>query len=146
MRAINTWFSSHKDAILITDKTRDIEEFAYSFVDHQRLRMEIFTFPDVFRAVAVGVEPMLSENLFNNLKDTTLEFVKEHRIKYFVFSRESISKNKKLLEQLSQVGVKSYVYHVNFQAGKNEKYTVEYELGAVYGMYADDWNFEAVEK
>jgi glycerophosphoryl diester phosphodiesterase len=143
MRAINTWFSSHKDAVLITDKTRDIEEFANSFVDQQRLRMEIFTFPDVLIATSVGVEPMLSENLLNNLKDKTLEYVKEQDIKYFVFSRESISKNRKLLEQLSQVGVKTYVYHVNFQAGKNEKYVVEYELGSVYGMYADDWNFKA---
>nr|WP_262889024.1 hypothetical protein [Nonlabens sp. Ci31] len=39
--------------------------------------------------------------------------------------------------------MKTYVYHVNFQAGKNEKYVVEYELGSVYGMYADDWNFKA---
>lgn len=143
MRAINTWFSSHKDAVLITDKTSDIEQFANSFVDQQRLRMEIFTFPDVLIAVRTGVEPMLSENLLNNLKDTALEYVKEHHIKYVVFSRESISKNSKLLKQLTQVGVKSYVYHVNFQAGKNEKYVVEYELGSVYGMYADDWNFKA---
>jgi hypothetical protein len=143
MRAINTWFSSHKDAVLITDKTSDIEQFANSFVDQQRLRMEIFTFPDVLIAVRTGVEPLLSENLLNNLKDTALEYVKEHHIKYVVFSRESISKNSKLLKQLTQVGVKSYVYHVNFQAGKNEKYVVEYELGSVYGMYADDWNFKA---
>jgi glycerophosphoryl diester phosphodiesterase len=96
MQAINTWFSSHKDALLITDKTRDIEQFANSFIDYKRLRMEIFTFPDVLIANALGVEPMLSENRLNNLKDKTLEYIKEHHIKYIVFSRASISKNRKL--------------------------------------------------
>jgi hypothetical protein len=86
---------------------------------------------------------MLSENRLNNLKDKTLEYVKEHHIKHLVFSRESVSKNKKLLNQLSQVGVKIYGYYVNFQAGRNEKYAVEYKLGSVFGMYADDWNFKA---
>ena len=93
--------------------------------------MEIFTLPEVLIAAAMGVDLMLSENRFNNLKDKTLEYVKEHDLKHFVFSRKSISKNKKLLKQPSQVGVKTYVYHVNVQAGKNEKYAVEYELGSV---------------
>jgi hypothetical protein len=143
MRASNTGFSSHKEAGLITDKTMGIEEFANSFVDHYPLRMEIFTFSDILIAAAVGVELMLLEKRLNNFKDKTLEYVKEHDIKHFIFSRESVSKNKKLIKQLSQGGVKTCVYHVNFQSGKNEKYTVEYELGAVYGMYADDWNFKA---
>jgi hypothetical protein len=72
---------------------------------------------------------MLLENRLNNLKDKTLEYVKEHHIKHVVFSRESVSKSKKLLNQLSQVGVKIYA--------------VEYELDSVFGMYADYWNYKA---
>ncbi|WP_292892398.1 hypothetical protein [Nonlabens sp.] len=49
-----------------------------------------------------------------------------------------------MLKQFCQEGGKAFVYRLNFQVGKNEKYAVEYELGSVYGiMHADDWNFKA---
>jgi hypothetical protein len=33
------------------------------------------------------------------------------------------------------------VTHVDFEAGKDEKYVFNYDFGLVYGMYANDWVF-----
>ena len=44
--------------------------------------------------------------------------------------------------QLKKHGIKVYVYNVNFDPGKDEKYVYNYELGLVYGMYADKWVFD----
>ncbi|WP_405378503.1 sulfatase-like hydrolase/transferase [Nonlabens sp. Asnod3-A02] len=142
MVMINNWFKTHRDAILVTDKTRDISGFGNQFIDKNRLRMEVFTLPDAEKALNLGIEPMLSENIINNFKENILDFAKKNKVKYIVLSRASIMRNRELLSILKKEGIHSYVYHVNFQSGKDEKYVVDYELGTVYGMYADDWNLK----
>ena len=142
MAAINKWFKKHKDAILITDKTRDVKGFGDLFIDRNRLVMEVFTTKDAEIARANSIKPMLSENIMDRLKDQLIPFMKINQIEHLAFSRNSIQKFQVVLEQANELGYKSYVYHVNFQAGKDEKYVIDYELGKVYGMYADQWNFK----
>jgi cytochrome oxidase Cu insertion factor (SCO1/SenC/PrrC family) len=53
-----------------------------------------------------------------------------------------VARNAELLKKLQKQGIKVYVYHVNFDPGKDEKYVQENEIGLVYGMYADKWAFD----
>ena len=143
MAAINLWFKQHKDAILITDKTGDVKDFGDLFIDKDRLLMEVFTTKDAEIATANSIKPILSENIINELKDRLIPYMKKYQIEHLAFSRSSIQKFQVILEQANILGYKSYVYHVNFQGGKDEKYVVDYELGKVYGMYADEWEFKS---
>jgi hypothetical protein len=139
---INNWFKSHPDAVLVTDKVTEVERFANQFTDKSRLLMEVFSLHQADLALENGVTPMISENVINNNRSIILDYIKENDIKYVVLSRNSIINNRNLLQQLSDLNVKSFVYHVNFEKGKDEKYVVENEFGLVFGMYADEWSFK----
>ncbi|KQC32383.1 hypothetical protein AAU57_02835 [Nonlabens sp. YIK11] len=145
MTAINSWFETHKDAILVTDKTREIKRFSTEFLDKSRLIMEVFNVEDAELASVYRVEPILSESIIASMNLNLVPFMKDRDFKYITFSRNSISKFKGVLKMAKENGIKSYVYHVNFQGGKDEKYVVEYELGQVYGLYADEWDFKTPE-
>ena len=65
--------------------------------------------------------------------------MKANKIKYVGLSRKTISRKNDFLKKCRDNDIKVYVYHVNFDAGKDEKYVFENEIGRVYGMYADKW-------
>ena len=65
-----------------------------------------------------------------------------NNVQYAAVSRRIIEREKKLMLQLRDAGIKVYVYNVNFDPGKDERYVYENELGLVYGMYADKWVFD----
>jgi putative NIF3 family GTP cyclohydrolase 1 type 2 len=54
-------------------------------------------------------------------------------------SRRNIANKGALLRKFRENDIKVYIYHVNFDPGKDEKYVFENEIGIVYGMYADEW-------
>ena len=142
MEAINTWFAAHKDAILVTDKINKPSEFASRFVDKSRLLMELFTMEAVEEAAQKSIRTLISALPLSKIKGDKLAYLKKHKVEGVAVPRANIPAQKKLFESLGKNGIKVYVYQVNVEPGKDEKYVLENEIGIVYGMYADDWVFD----
>ncbi len=136
---INKWFSEHEDAILVTDKINAPKELANQFIAKERLVMELFSLKAVQEALQNGVNPLVSEKAISEIKGDVVSFLVEHKIEYVGLSRRNLSNKKDFLKKCRENNIKVYVYHVNFDAGKDEKYVFDNELGLVYGMYADKW-------
>ncbi len=141
---INKWFSEHPDATLVTDKVNDPIAFANTFIDKDRLVMELFSVMAVEEAAQNGIHTMISHKPFFSLGKNKIDFLEINNIKHVALSRRAIESNTKLLLQLKKNGIKVYVYHVSFDDGKDEAYVQENEIGLVYGMYADKWVFDNV--
>lgn len=139
---INAWFTAHPDAILVTDKVNDPIAFANAFVDKNRLIMELFSLLAIEEASQNGIRTIISQEPLMAIKGDKLNYLEVNNIKYVAVSRRSIASQTKLLLQLRDKGIKVYVYNVNFDAGKDEKYVQDNEIGLVYGMYADKWVFD----
>ncbi len=135
MELINKWFTEHSDATLITDKINYPKKFSEAFLYKNRLRMELFTWDAVLEAIQVGVIPMPSENLV--FDKSAEEKLYNLHVRYIAISRRLIEANKDYLKRLKAHKIRTYVYHVNFDIGKNEKYVLENEMEYIYGMYAD---------
>ncbi|NJB69831.1 glycerophosphoryl diester phosphodiesterase [Saonia flava] len=146
MEGINKWFKTHPDATLVTDKVNDPVAFANSFVDKNRLIMELFSVMAVEEATRNGIHAMISHKPFLGMDGDKLNFLEVNNVKYVALSRRAIKRETKLLLQLKEHGIKVYVYHVNFDEGRDEEYVQENEIGLVYGMYADKWVFDPVKE
>jgi len=142
MKGINDWFTKHPDAILVTDKVNDALAFANVFVDKNRLIMELFSVMAVEEASNNGINAMISQEALMKIPGDKFNFLEINNVKYVAVSRRIIANQTKLLLKLKEQGLKVYVYNVNFDAGKDEKYVQENEIGLVYGMYADKWVFD----
>ncbi|NHF59072.1 hypothetical protein FK220_006960 [Flavobacteriaceae bacterium TP-CH-4] len=140
--AINRWFAAHPDAILVTDKVNDPIQFAEQFVDKSRLVMELFSLMSIEEASKNGISPMISQEPLAKIKGDKLTYLEANKVQYVALSRRIIQKEIDLLLALRDAGIKVYVYNVNFDPGKDEKYVQENEIGLVYGMYADKWVFD----
>ena len=139
MDGINTWFKNHPDATLITDKVNDPIAFADAFIDKDRLIMELFSVMAVEKASEYGIHTMISQEPLLAIKGDKVNFLIVNNVSHVAVSRRIISSQKKLMLQLRDVGIKVYVFNVNFDTGKDEQYVYDNELGLVYGMYADKW-------
>ena len=137
MSAINDWFAKHEDAILVTDKINEPKRFAEKFAFKNRLIMELFSWKAVNEALEIGVKAMPSENLIFGTPNIE-QVLDSLNIKYIATSRRRLEGNEQFFKQLKNKGIKTYVYHVNFDVGRDEKYVFEYELHLITGMYADD--------
>ncbi|TMM57366.1 hypothetical protein FEE95_12845 [Maribacter algarum] len=146
LKGINAWFAAHPDATLVTDKVNDPIAFANQFVDKDRLVMELFSQMAIEEASRNGIQPMISQTPLMKLKGNKINYLQVNNVKYVALSRRIIANETKLMLQLKEAGIKVYVYNVNFDPGKDEKYVQENEIGLVYGMYADKWVFDSEEK
>ena len=146
LKGINAWFRAHPDATLVTDKINDPVAFSNLFVDKDRLIMELFSVMTVEQAAKNGINAMISQEPLMKLVGDKLNFLTVNNVKYAALSRRIIANQTKLMHQLKEHGIKVYVYNVNFDAGKDEKYVQENEIGLVYGMYADKWVFDLKDK
>lgn len=146
LNGINAWFAAHPDAILVTDKVNDPIAFANQFVDKDRLIMELFSQMAIEEASRNGIQAMISQDPLLKIVGDKLNYLAVNNVKYVALSRRIIADKTKLMLQLKEQGIKVYVYNVNFDAGKDEKYVQENEIGLVYGMYADKWVFDAAQK
>lgn len=142
MKGINAWFVAHPEAILVTDKLNNPLAFANQFVDKNRLIMELFSEMSIEEASGNGIQPMISQEVLLNLAGDKLNFLEVNNVRYVAVSRRIIAREQELMLQLKDKGIKVYVYNVNFDPGKDEKYVQENEIGLVYGMYADRWIFD----
>ena len=140
MEAINQWFATHPDAILVTDKVNEPTTFARQFVDKKRLMMELFTLEAVQEGLKIGIKSaMPSQNVVNKIKGDKVAFLKNLEVQHIVVSRRMIEEKKAFFLALKEAGIKAYVFHVNKDEGKDEAYTVLNDLPSVYGLYADKW-------
>ncbi len=146
MDGINRWFAKHPDAILITDKVDDPLRFANQFVFKQRLIMELFSPLAIEEAAENNIEAMISQEPLAALKGDKIAYLAINKVKNVAVSRRIIASQTDLLLKLKENGVKVYVYNVNFDPGKDEKYVMENEFGLIYGMYADKWVFDQPKK
>lgn len=139
MSQINRWFSEHPDAILVTDKINTPTTFADQFEDKRRLVMELFSKQAVEEALSSGISPLLSEKAIGEIKGDVVSYLIDNKIKYVGLSRRSIANKKDFLKKCRKNNIRVYAYHINFDAGKDERYVLDNEIGYVYGMYADKW-------
>ncbi len=148
MFAINKWFKEHPDAILVTDKVNEPIRFSKQFIDKARLRMELFSLPAIEEASRNGISILISDIPRSQIKGDVISYLKDHKVEFVSMSRRAIIKNRELLKTFRENDIKVYVYHVNFDSGKDEKYVYSNEIGLVYGMYADKWipAFKAAKK
>ena len=142
LKGINAWFKAHPDATLVTDKINDPIGFANKFVDKKRLLMELFSPMAIEEASQHGISAMISQEPLMKIKGDKLRWLAINNVKHVALSRRILSAQNKLMLQLRDNDIKVYVYNVNFDPGKDEKYVQENEIGLVYGMYADKWVFD----
>lgn len=148
MEMINQWFADHEDAVLVTDKIDDPEKMDSLFVDKERLYMELFSFESIAKAKELGINYMMSENVLYQIVGKKYEYLIENEIPALAVSRRLIERDeyKELFLNCKANNIKVWVFHVNFNTGKDEKYVYDNEMQYIYGMYADKWieEFETV--
>ncbi len=141
MERINQWFLEHEDAVLVTDKINQPTKMASLFVDKERLIMELFSFEAIEEAKSIGVKFMLSECLLNLIVGDKVQYFLDNNINYLAVSRRLLAENqyKEMFSRCKEHDIKVYVFNVNYDEGKDEKYVYDNEMQYVYGMYADKW-------
>lgn len=139
---INSWFSDHPDAVLVTDKINEPLLFSKAFIDKNRLMMELFTMDAVLEGISAGIlSSMPSESVINSLGSRAYQKLSNLNIDAITLSRKSIKKNKELIIKLRNQGLKTYVYSLDHSNGIDEEYVTRFEMDVVHGVYADEWNF-----
>jgi glycerophosphoryl diester phosphodiesterase len=146
LKGINEWFAAHPDATLVTDKVNDPIAFANQFIDKDRLVMELFSQMAIEEASRNGIQAMISQSPLMKMVGDKINYLTVNDVKYVALSRRIIANETKLMLKLKEHGIKVYVYNVNFDPGKDEKYVQDNEIGLVYGMYADKWFFDTPKK
>lgn len=126
--AVNHWFASHPDAILITDKINEPKTFAQQFIVPERLIMELFTWEGVLETKANNITAMPSQSVLFNIKGNKIETLNKHNIKHIALSRIVIASNIELLKTLKANGIKVYAYNINDYIDRDELYVVKHEL------------------
>jgi len=142
---INQWFLEHPDAVLVTDKVNTPKEFSKKFFDKKRLIMELFDWYAVDEALKLNIQPMPNWKIVKKLKRNIPKKLLDLNISYIALSRRDILTNKSLLKELKYNCIKTYVYHINFEKEKDEKYVFCNEMDYIYGLYADKWEFKEVD-
>lgn len=142
MDAINRWFLDHEDAILVTDKVNEPRTFAGLFIDKKRLMMELFTLDAVKEGLSSGIKSaMPSQNVIEKLGDQKAEVLIALGVKNIAISRRYILYNSLFLKVLKSNNIKTFIYHLNFNEGKDENYVIINEMDYIFGIYADNWEF-----
>ena len=143
MAMINSWFKAHDDAILVTDKINEPKQFSDAFIDKNRLMMELFTLKAVKEGIEAGIKAaMPSQNVIKDLKGDKVVALKKLGVTDVAVSRSDIPEDYEFFKRLKEQGIKAWVFHINFEKGKDEKYVLNYEMDYIYGIYADKWAFQ----
>ena len=138
---INLWFKTHPDAILVTDKINDPMAFVPAFIDKSRLMMELFNKQAVEQAMSLDIRSaMPSMNVFFH-RNNRIEFLQDLGVRDIAVSVDLIHQDPNIFAEIQQVGIRTYVFHVNGKPWINEKHIVLDEMDFCYGLYADDWDF-----
>lgn len=142
---INEWFSKHSDALLITDKVNTPLEFSQAFIDKNRLIMELFSLDAVKEGIQANIKSaMPTWDILSDIKENKVATLVNMGVTHIAASRRLIKSNRPLIDTLKDNGIKVYVFHVNFDEGKDENYVVCNEMIFIYGLYADKFEFDKV--
>lgn len=142
IRAINTWFRNHPDAILVTDKINQPAKFANLFIDKNRLIMELFTWTAVKEAINVKVKyPMPTAKILKYVKGDKVAFLKKLGISKIASSYTFLNRNHNLILKMKEEGINIFAFHINRKKTHDENYIVCNYYNSFYGIYADKWNF-----
>lgn len=142
MNGVNNWFEKHSDAILVTDKVNRPLDFVPNFRYRNRLMMELFSLKALKEAQQLEIRGVLaSEGVLKRSRGNVITLFNDLDVNYVAISRRIIKDELSLLKKLRDAGIKTYVFHVNFDKGRDENFVVENEMDYVYGMYADFWDF-----
>lgn len=141
---INSWFKIHNDAILVTDKIDKPKAFVQVFNYKNRLFMELFSKKSLIEAINIGILAVaptwgLIKRDINNEKD--IQNLLEMGVTTVMASRRELLLDIDKFTKMKKLGIRVYVFHVNFDKGIDEKYVVKNDFSLVYGMYADSWKF-----
>jgi hypothetical protein len=143
MNDINSWFEKHSDAVLVTDKINTPMDFSKRFIDKNRLMMELFSWEAVKEGVEAGIlSAMPTFDIVVRLRGNQISYLKEMGVTAIAGSRRHIYHSKNLIESLVDAGIKIYAFHLNFDEGIDESFSVCNEREYFYGIYADKWDFE----
>ncbi len=129
MEGINAWFKKHPDATLVTDTVNDPIAFAEAFIDKDRLLMELFSVMAVEKASEHGIPGLISQEPLLAIQDDKINFLQVPTVTYVALSTRIIASQKKLMLHLKARGITVYVYHVNFDPGKDDPYVQDTKFG-----------------
>ncbi|WP_163336844.1 sulfatase-like hydrolase/transferase [Desulfopila sp. IMCC35008] len=139
---INNWFDQHPDATLVTDKTNEPLQFSSKFVDSSRLIMELFSVDALFQAKEVGVASYMPNwRIIGDFSEQKVQMLIDLGITDIAVSRRKIATHLEQMKLLKNKGIRLFVYHVNEDPGIDESYVLCNDMDLVYGMYADDFDF-----
>jgi len=113
MKSINSWFSHHTDATLVTDKVNNPKEFSDVFIDKKRLIMELFTMESVIEGVKNKVTIMPAWNLVEMIQSEKLKVLNNLGVQYISANEDDLRNNRKTFSNLINNGLRIYVYGSN---------------------------------
>ena len=110
MKSINSWFLSHTDAILITDKVNNPKEFSSIFIDKKRLIMELFTMRSVVEGIKNNVLVMPTWDLVKLIQGNRLEVLRNLGVQFISANNDNLIYNKKVFLNFTDNGMNIYIY------------------------------------
>ena len=141
IEGINTWFSEHHDAVLVTDKFEHPTLLSKLFIDKNRLMMEMNHEDSIERAIELGIlGVMLGEVFVRKADPKKIRQFFEKGVKYAVVSRSFIHEYPHKTRFMKGLGIKIYIHNPEYENGIDLNYMINYELDYVYGVYADEWH------
>ena len=111
MKAIDTWFSQHPDAVLVTDKINQPIEFVAQFSDPSRLMMELFSWRAIKAAQQLNLKAVIpSGDLILKIPGDKAAYLQNQGIEYLAASRRWADSSPNLLRQLNLAGFKIFAF------------------------------------
>ena len=155
-KQISNWFNQREDAILVTDKIKDIELLELQIkIPKERVIIEVFNKESLFEAKSRGYKVIVDLNFLKKIEDP-LTFLKNNNIE-FISSSVSIVKKldnnilnfvktlfyTPLEKKLVDENYKIYAYHLNDKNLNIDEINLICNYSEFfYGMYADNWSFD----
>jgi len=133
MEAINQWFNEKKDAILVTDKINEPEKFSNSFIDKDRLMMELFSPQAVIEALNANIlEAIPTGAIWHDLTKNYRYLIK--KVNFFAVS---VNENPIVIEEIIENNKKIYAFDIN-NNNNNENNIICSWKNFYYGFYIDE--------
>ena len=138
---INQWFTKHRDAHLITDKTNQPKIFSEYFIDKSRLSMELFSWKAVYEGIKEGVDVMPTWSILSSLHHYPVAKLLDLNINKIAANRNIYNSNKSLLDQLLKNGIHVYAYNIKEE---DVKVVICEQRNYFYGIYLDKLNLNTI--
>lgn len=135
LEMINTWFRSHKDAYLITDKINSPLNFSAQFIDKQRLMMELFSMKALRQGMKSGIHTVIASQSL--VKDFNIKEIQDIGVKDVAVSYKYFKKKPGLFTKLKNKGISTSLFGLH----GDEVSVFSNEKSKVKMFYTDNWEF-----